>query len=78
MMSRPTTTPGMRPARKSALMDGDRFTQYQRGTKTGRQPLRDNVQPIRDTRQDVVQPSPQQKAMADLLGTDLALSAGEN
>ena len=42
--------------RKSALMDGDRFTQYQRGTKTGRQPLRDNVQPIRDTRQDVVQP----------------------
>ncbi|WP_094555885.1 NDP-sugar synthase [Synechococcus sp. 1G10] len=29
-------------------------------------------------RQDVVQPSPQQKAMADLLGTDLALSVGEN
>jgi mannose-1-phosphate guanylyltransferase len=29
-------------------------------------------------RQDVGQPSPQQKAMADLLGTDLALSAGEN
>jgi hypothetical protein len=25
-----------------------------------------------------VQPSPQQKAMADLLGTDLALSVGEN
>ncbi|MCT0217585.1 NDP-sugar synthase [Synechococcus sp. CS-1329] len=29
-------------------------------------------------RQDVGQPSPQQKAMADLLGTDLALSAGES
>ncbi|MCT0249012.1 NDP-sugar synthase [Synechococcus sp. CS-205] len=29
-------------------------------------------------RQDVVQPSPQQKAMADLLGTDLALSGGDS
>ncbi|MCX5930750.1 MAG: NDP-sugar synthase [Cyanobacteria bacterium] len=29
-------------------------------------------------RQDVGQPSPQQKAMADLLGTDLALSVGES
>ncbi|MBC1261766.1 NDP-sugar synthase [Synechococcus sp. BSF8S] len=29
-------------------------------------------------RQDVAQPSPQQKAMADLLGTDLALSGGDS